>query len=326
VVVIGSGPAGLAAAQQLVRSGHEVIVFEKDEHIGGFLRYGIPDFKLSRAVLDRRLNQLREEGVIFVTGIVVGEDISHRYLCKMCDAVCVAVESGCPKDLSVPGRHLENVLLGTEYLKQANMIDAGEKVDPGHTVSARGKIVAVIGGGSAGHDCVAVARHDGADKIYHFEIRPRKHKEQLRGASRAGTAGNCEDDYLQRWRVRTKRLCGSDRKVDELHGIEVEWCDGQDGPEMHEIPGTEFRLTVDLVVLAMGFEHVSQKSTVERLGFRFDPDGNLEGHGRHIRTHVGLFTTSDGVMGAPFVGRAIASGRRTAAQIDRYLADHGGRR
>lgn len=326
VVVIGSGPAGLAAAQQLVRSGHEVIVFEKDEHVGGFLRYGIPDFKLSHAILDRRLNQLREEGVIFVTGIAVGEDISHRYLCKMCDAICVAVETGCPKDLLVPGRRLENVLLGTEYLRQANMISTGEKVDPERIVSARGKIVAVIGGGNTGYDCVAVTRRDGASKIYHFEIRPRQQEELPRYANRAGIAGNCEDDCIRRWCVHTKRLCGSEGKVDELHGIEVEWLDGQDGPKMHEILGTEFSLTVDLVVLAIGFEHVSHNGIVERLGFRFDPDGNLAVDRRHTRTQVGLFATSDAVMGASLVGRAIASGRRVAAQIDRYLVGHGGRK
>jgi len=325
VVVVGSGPSGLAAAQQLVRSGHEVIVFEKDEHVGGFLRYGIPDFRLSHAVLDRRLNQLREEGVIFVTGIVVGEDISRRYLCRMCDAICVAVDNGCPKDLSVPGRRFENVLLGTEYLRQANMISIGERVNPRQLVSARGKIVAVIGGGTTGHDCVAVARRDGAARIYHFEIRPRQQVALPRCADRAGIVGNYEDDCIRRWCVHTKRLSGYDGKVDELHGVEVEWLDKEDGPAMHEILGSDFSLTVDLVVLAIGFEHVSQNGVVERLGFGFDPDGSLIVNPGRTGAPIGLFATGDGVMGASFVGQAIASGRRVAAQIDQYLVARGGR-
>jgi NAD(P)H-dependent glutamate synthase small subunit len=326
VVVIGSGPAGMAAAQQLVRSGHEVIVFEKDDHVGGLLRYRIPDFKLSQTVLDRRLNQLREEGVRFVTGIIVGEDISHSYLCKMCDAICVAVETGPPKDLSVPGRRLENVVLGTEYLRQANMISVGEGMDLERFISVRGKIVAVIGGGDTGHDCVAVARRSGASRVYQFEIGPKQQKGLPGHMSRERIAESGEGDCIRRWGVHTKELSGSERKVNELRGIEVEWLDGQNGPQMHEIPGTEFSLTVDLVLLAIGFEHVSHSDIVERLGLRFDLDGNLVSDRKHITSQVGLFATSDAMMGTSLVGRAIASGRRVAAQIDQYLVGHAGRK
>jgi glutamate synthase (NADPH) small chain len=320
--VIGSGPAGLAAAQQLVRSGHDVIVFEKDEHVGGMLRYRIPDFKLSQTVLDRRLNQLREEGVEFITGIAVGEDISHRYLRKMCDAICVAFETGPAKDLSMPGRDLQNVVLGTEYLRQANMISAGERGDLKRIVSSRDKIVAVLGGGDTGNDCVAVARRGGARRTYQLEIRPRQLDGLICDANWIGIADNCNDDCIRRWCVQTKRLSGSKRKVSELHGIEVEWCDGRDGPDMHERIGTEFSLTVDLVVLAIGFEHISQNGMIEKLGLRFDSDGDLVSGRGHKTSHVGLFATSNGVAGASIVGRAIASGRRVATQIDEYLVAH----
>ncbi len=323
VVVIGSGPAGLAAAQQLVRSGHDVIVFEKDEHVGGLLRYGIPDFKLSQTVLDRRLNQLREEGVEFITGIAVGEDISHRYLRRMCDAICVAVETGPPKDLSMPGRDLENVILGTEYLRQANMIGVGERGDRTRIVSARDKIVAVLGGGDTGNDCVAVARRGGARRIYQFEIRPRQLDGQARYTDPGGTVGNGEGDCTRRWRVQTKRFSGSEGKVSELHGIEVQWCAGRDGPEMHERLGTEFSLTVDLVVLAIGFEHISKDGAMEKLGLRFDSDGDLASSPGPKAGHIGCFATRNPVTGASIVGRAIASGRRVAAQIDQRLVAHG---
>jgi len=324
VVVVGSGPAGLTAAQQLVRSGHEVIVFEKDEHVGGFLRYGIPDFKLSRTVLDRRLNQLREEGVRFVTGITVGEDISYSYLCKMCDAICVAVETGPPRDLSLPGRNLQNVIFGIEYLRQANMLDTGEKVDTEKIVSMRDKAVVVIGGGDTGCDCIDVARRDGAGRTYQFEIKPREQAPLPHKPNGAQTDESCEDDCVRRWCVHIKSLSGFEGKVNELHGIEVEWFDGQDDPGMREIPGTEFTLAVDVVLLAVGFEHVSQDSIVKKLGLSSGPDRNLTADGQDLTDKTGLFATDDAMTGAPLVGRAISSGRRVAAMIDQYLVSHRG--
>ncbi len=321
VVVIGSGPAGLAAAQQLVRSGHEVMVFEQDEHVGGILRYGIPDFKLRQAVLDRRLNQLKEEGVKFVTGIVVGQDVSSSYLYKMCDAICVAVESGPPRDLSAPGRNLENVVLAADYLRQANMISIGRKVDFERAISAAGKVVAVIGAGDSGNDCVALAIHEGAGQVYQFDTMP-----QPPSLSRYETVADDEDPCIRRWCVRVKRLSGFDRKVSELHAAEVEWLDGPNGAEMHEIPGSAFSLPVDLVLLAMGFEPVSHDSIVERLGLKLDPDGSRVADPGHPGSQVGIFSTGDGAVGASKVGSAIAKGRSVAAQINEYLIAHGDRK
>jgi glutamate synthase (NADPH/NADH) small chain len=318
VVVIGSGPAGLAAAQQLVRSGHEVIVFEKDEYVGGYLRYGVPDFKLNRTVLDRRLNQLGEEGVRFITGIVVGRDISHSYLGKMCDAICVAIETGPARDMSVPGRKLENVILGTEYLRQVNMTHAGERMDLNHRFSVHDKVVAVIGGGNTGYNCAAVARRDGASRIYQFEIKPPQQQTLPQDTNPVRTDEGSRDDYVRRCCVHTKSFSGVDGKVNELHGVEVEWIDSQ----MREIPGTEFTLAVDLILLATGFEHVSQDSIVKALGFISDPAGNLTIDKKSVINQVGLFATSNEMTGTPLVGRAIASGRKAAVRIDRYLITH----
>jgi glutamate synthase (NADPH/NADH) small chain len=323
VVVIGSGPAGLAAAQQLVRSGHEVIVFEKEEHVGGLLRYGIPDFKLNQAVLDRRLHQLIEEGVRFITGIVVGEDVSDSYLYRMCDAICVAIETGPPRDLSAPGRNLENVILGTEYLRQANMISIGQRIEVERIVSARDRIVAVVGGGDVGDDCVALANREGATKVYQFDIKPKRQEGQSRYTDQAHSVDRSDEKCLRRRCVHIKRLSGFDRKVSELHGVEVEWLDGSAGGEMREIPGTGFSLSVDLVLLAMGFEHVWHDSIIQKLGLKLDLNRNLVADPRRAASQVGVFATGDAAMEASMVGRAIARGREVAAQIDQYLNTDG---
>ncbi len=323
VVVIGSGPAGLAAAQQLVRSGHEVIVFEKDDHVGGLLRYTIPYFKLGRTVLDRRLDQLREEGVTFITGIVAGEDISYRYLSRMCDAICVAIETGPPKDLPVPGRDLENVIFGTEYLRQANMIRSGERGGFDRAFCGRDKIIAVIGGGSVGQDCVALSRREGARRTYQLEIQPKPSDALRSEAFQTGADGGGQDDCIRRWCVQTKRLSGSGTRVSELHGVEVQWYNGQNGPAMRERASTEFSLNVDLVVLAIGIEPSSQSGLIEKLGLRLDPEGDLAPASPDGTGRVGLFATRNTATGASIVGRAIASGRTVAAEIDQYLAAQG---
>ena len=317
VVVVGSGPAGLTAAQQLVRLGHEVIVFEKDEHIGGLLRYGIPDFKFNKSVLDRRVYQLQEEGVRFVTGIVVGEDISPGYLRKMCDAVCVAIGAGAPRDLEVPGRNLENIRQGTEYLRQKNMIASGQGVDPDRAISARDKAVAVIGGGETGDDCVATAQRDGAKKIYQLEIQPQDHT----NGHRSQSGGTSHDDIacVRRWGVRTTRFSGFDKKVNELHAIEVKWPQTSQDAPMRHVVGTEFVLQVDLVLLAMGFKAWDGGGIVGQIELKSRPEGNLAVE-HACGDGAGIFATGDAVMGASLVGRAIASGREVAGQIDQFLA------
>ncbi|TFG48253.1 MAG: glutamate synthase subunit beta, partial [Candidatus Brocadiia bacterium] len=261
VAVIGSGPAGLAAAQQLARKGHDVVVFEKDEKIGGLLRYGIPDFKLEKNVIDRRLKQIKAEGVKFQTGVSVGEDISPRYLHKMFNAACLTMGAGQARDLSVQGRGFENILFAMDYLTAQNKTNSGELFDGKSYVTAKDKNVVVIGGGDTGSDCVGTARRQGAKSIHQLEILPKPPDVRppdtpwpmwprvMRSSS------SHEEGCERRWSVTTKKFTGYETRVGELHGCEVEWIKKDDSWKVKEIQGTDFSLKADLVLLAMGFVH-----------------------------------------------------------------------
>ncbi len=325
VAVVGSGPAGLAAAQQLARAGHEVVVFEKDDAVGGLLRYGIPDFKLDKRILDRRLAQMRAEGVAFQTGVIVGEDISGRYLRKMFDAVCLTVGAGEPRDLAVPGRGLENVHFAMEFLKQQNLSNAGRLEPDARRVTAKGKIVAVIGGGDTGSDCVGTARRQGAREIHQLEILPKPPDRRPDDTPwplwprvlRSSTSH--EEGCIRRWCVLTKRLSGVGVRVTDLHGCEVVWTAGAGGWKMAEKPGTDFSMKVDLVLLAMGFVHVVHAGLVDSLDLKLDSRGNLQVAEDYMTSTAGVFAAGDAAMGASLVVRAIYAGRQAAAAIDRWL-------
>jgi glutamate synthase (NADPH/NADH) small chain len=325
VVIIGSGPAGMAAAQQLARAGNEVMVFEKQDTIGGLLRYGIPSFKLDKNVLDRRLSQLQEEGVKFNTGILVGQDISFRYLRKMCDAVCVAIGAETPRDLPVTGRHFDNVHFALDYLAQQNTINAGNNIEPEEVISAKDKIVAVIGGGDTGSDCVGVARRQGARQIFQFEIMPKPSEKHDSFRSWPNwpnilrTSTSHQEGCTRRWCVSTKKITGSGTKVDTLHCIEVEWIQTENGFKMKEKPGTEFSIKVDIILLALGFLHVSHEGVVNRLGLNLNEKGNLEIDDKYMTNLQGIFAAGDAVMGVSLVAQAINSGRKAAENIDRFL-------
>jgi glutamate synthase (NADPH) small chain len=324
VAIVGSGPAGLAAAQQLARAGHEVVVFEKDDRIGGILRYGIPDFKLDKEILDRRLDQLRAEGVEFQTEVAVGEDISARYLRTMFDAILLTMGAGEPRDLSVPGRGYENVHFAMDYLKQQNKINAGDTIEPQKRISAEGKVVVVIGGGDTGSDCVGTARRQGAMEIYQFEILPKPPEHRpldtpwpqwprvLRSSS------SHEEGCHRRWGVLTKKLTGVEVRVNELHGVEVEWRQGPHGWQMTELPGTEFSMKAELVLLAMGFTHVSHDRLTEQLGIKLDSKGNIASDA-YQTSEPGVFVAGDAGTGASLVVRAIKTGREAAGDIDKWL-------
>jgi NAD(P)H-dependent glutamate synthase small subunit len=326
IAVVGSGPAGLAAAQQLARLGHDVTVFEKDDRVGGLLRYGIPDFKLEKRVLDRRLAQLAAEGVTFQTGVEAGTDVSAKYLRRMFDAVCLTLGAGVPRDLAVPGRGYDNVVPALEYLTQQNRINAGDEIDPHGRISARDRVVAVIGGGDTGSDCVGTARRQGAREIHQLEILPRPPEQRpadtlwplwpriLRSSS------SHEEGCRRRWSVLTQRLSGLEVTVGELHGVEVEWTRGEKGPQMKEIPGTEFSLKADLVLLAMGFLHVRYEGLVAQLGLELDGRGNVKTAAGGATSVPGVFAAGDAALGASLVVRAIAGGREAARSIDRTLS------
>jgi NAD(P)H-dependent glutamate synthase small subunit len=325
VAIVGSGPAGLAAAQQLARAGHEVVVYEKEDRVGGLLRYGVPDFKLDKNVIDRRVYQLAEEGVQFVTGITVGEDVSWRYLSRTCDAVCVTVGVETPRDLLVPGRHLDNVHFATDYLRQQNRMSAGEEIGVEQVISAKDKIVVVIGGGDTGTDCVGTARRQGAREIHQFEILPEPPDEPPfertwpNWPNVLRTSTSHEEGCIRRWCIQTKEMFGVGTRVAGLRCSEVEWIEGPNGPEMREIPGTEFSMKADIVLLAIGFLRVPHSGVLAQFGLDIDESGCEKSDDTSVTGPPGIFTAGDAIMGASLVARAIRSGRDAAAQIYSYL-------
>ena len=325
VAVVGSGPAGLAAAQQLARAGHNVVVFEKDKAIGGILRYGVPDFKLDKKVIDRRIEQMSAEGVEFQTSVCIGEDISPNYLRQRFHAILLAIGASEPRDLLVNGTGLDNIHFAMEYLTRQNRINAAEDVQQLKRIDAKGKIVVIIGGGDTGSDCVGTARRQGAKKIYQFEILPKPPEKNnpltpwplwpniLRASS------SHEEGCIRRWSILTKKLTGTGVRVSRLHGCQVQWDRSGRDWQMTEVPGTDFSMNVDLVLLAMGFTHVAHGKLIEELGLEVDPDGNLATGPDYHTSQPGIFAAGDSVSGASLVVRAIASGREAAASIHHWL-------
>jgi glutamate synthase (NADPH/NADH) small chain len=328
VAVIGSGPAGLAAAQQLRRMGHEVTLFERSPKMGGILRYGIPDFKLEKHIIDRRLEQMRQEGVVFEPNVSIGEDISSRYLKKTFDVILLTMGAGEPRDLIVPGRDLEGIHFAMEYLKQSNRAIAGELLPHEKTINAKGKNVLVIGGGDTGADCVGTANRQGAKKVYQFELlsKPQVWEKswnpnwpywpQILRTSSSHDEG-CERD----WSIQTKSFTGKgDIHIQEGRFIRLDWQkDDKGGMKMAEIPGSEFSLKVDMVLLAMGFVHVEHNKLLDELEVQFDQRGNIKYDNDYQTTSKGVFVAGDAGTGASLVVRAIYHGRMAASAVDSYL-------
>ena len=325
IAIIGSGPAGLAAAQQLARAGHSVVVFEKDEKIGGLLRYGIPDFKLEKHIIDRRLAQLAAEGVEFQTGVEAGKDISAHYLKKMFDCICITAGAGQPRDLAVTGRGYENVIFAWDYLVQQNKICAGEKLE-GKTISAKDKTAIVIGGGDTGSDCVGTARRQGAKKIYQLEILPKPPDTRPPDTPWPmwprimRTSSSHEEGCERIWGVKTTKLSGAETSVSELHGCQVEWIKTNKGWNIKEIEGTGFSIKTDLVILAMGFLHVNHEGLVKSLQLKLDENGNIAVNDFQT-SDPAVFAAGDSVLGASLVVKAIDTGRKAADKIDKWLMD-----
>lgn len=326
VAVVGSGPAGLAAAQQLRRAGHEVVVFEKDDRLGGLLRYGIPDFKLEKHVLDRRLEQLAAEGVKFEPGVRVGADVSGPSLRTRFHAVCLAMGAGAPRPLAVPGADLKGVHFAMDFLALQNHRVAGDRpaANGDALIHAAGKRVVVIGGGDTGSDCVGTAIRQGALVVHQLEILPkppdRSNPEtpwpQWPRIMRSSSSH--EEGCTRRWSVKTKALTGAGGHVTELHGCEIDWVPSGRGFDMRERPGTDFTLPADLVLLAMGFLHVVHEGLVEQLGLQRSGRGNLVVRD-WMTSQEGVFAAGDTVRGASLVVHAIHEGRLAAAAIDQWL-------
>jgi NAD(P)H-dependent glutamate synthase small subunit len=326
VAIIGSGPAGISAAQLLRRLGHMVTVFEKEEQIGGILRFGIPDFKLDKKVIDRRLGQLSAEGVAFEIGVHVGEDLSARYLGRTFDAVLITMGAGEPRDLTVPGRGLEGIHFAMEYLSQSNKVNAG--IFSGKKqISAKNKTVLVIGGGDTGSDCVGTANRQGAKKVCQFEIMPRPR--EWNGDSNPEwpywpqilrTSSSHEEGCERDWNILTKSFTGRDVSVGAVNCVRVKWepQGSRRAPKMAEIPGTEFSLNADLVLLAMGFLHVSHNKLLDDFKVEYDERGNIKTT-NYATTVKGVFAAGDADIGASLVVRAIFHGREAARAVNGYL-------
>jgi NAD(P)H-dependent glutamate synthase small subunit len=332
VAVVGSGPAGLAAAQQLARAGHEVVVFEKQEHPGGILRYGIPDFKLEKWVLDRRLDQMRAEGVAFETGVVVGDDVSMPYLVRKFDAVLLAVGAEQPRDLTIPGRGLEGIHFAMDFLVQQNRRVAGEDVPDDGAIRAGGKKVVVVGGGDTGSDCVGTARRQGAAAITQIELLPEPPAQRSDDCPWPAwptikrTSSSHEEGCQRLWSVLTKEFIGHGGiDVHGLRCVRIEWSepDAEGRRTFEEVPDSEFHVEADLVLLAMGFVHVRHGAMVEEAGLATDERGNLKLDARGMTSRDGVFAASDCVHGASLVVRAIDGGRKAAQHIDDYLRSNG---
>lgn len=327
VAVVGSGPAGMAASQQLRRMGHQVTLFEKSEKIGGLLRYGIPDFKLEKSVLDRRIEQMKIEGVTFETGVAIGEDLSIRYLQNKFDSVLITMGAGAPRNLPVPGRELKGVHFAMEYLGQSNKNVSGEFYDD-EVINAKGKTVLVIGGGDTGSDCVGTANRQGAKNVYQYEIMPKPldwknphNPNWPEWPSILRTSSSHNEGCERAWNISTLGFEGKNGSVNKGSFKKAEWkADPAGGrPQLVPVEGSEFDLDVDLVFLAMGFVHVEHNRIITDLNLELDGRGNIKTDGNYGTSIDGVFAAGDAETGASLVVRALGHGRSAAEAVDAYL-------
>ncbi len=326
VAVIGSGPAGWSCADQLNKAGHKVTVFEKDDKVGGILRYGIPDFKLEKWVLERRLKILKKEGIEFKAGIYVGKDYKIVKLKKEFDAVCIACGSRVPRDLAMEGRDLKGIHFAMDYLAQQNRRLAQEKILNQELIDAKDKRVVVIGGGDTGADCVGVAHRQGASCVVQIELlsSPPECRTQDYPWPKypliLKTSTSHEEGAERRWSILTKRFIGEGGRVKKLSCVKVEFKKDEKGcPEMREVKGSEFEMEADLVILALGFLHPQKKGLVEGLGVELDPCGNVKTDNTFMTSVKGVFSAGDMHRGQSLIVWAISEGRKAAHYIDKYL-------
>ncbi len=320
VAVVGSGPAGLAAAQQLCRSGHSVVVYEKADRIGGLLRYGIPEFKLEKQIIDRRLQQMSAEGVKFITNSEVGKNIPVDELRREFDAIVLAGGAEHPRDLNIPGRELKGIHFAMEYLPQQNRRCLGDSIEAGAEILATGKRVVIIGGGDTGADCLGTCHRQKPLSVHQFEIMPKPPDErsprtpwpmwpmQLR------TEAAHEEGGIRDWSIATTRFSGEAGVLQRLHAVRV-----GPAPNFDPIPASEFTIDADLVLVAMGFLGPVRNGMIDQLGVSLDQRGNVQTDPNYMTTVPGVFAAGDMRRGQSLVVWAISEGRKAAAAVDTYL-------
>jgi glutamate synthase (NADPH/NADH) small chain len=330
VAVVGSGPAGMACAQQLARAGHAVTLFEKADRIGGLLRYGIPDFKMEKRLIDRRMRQMEAEGVECRTGVEVGATLSIKSLLEGYDAVALTGGAEWPRDLEVPGRDLSGIHFAMDFLVQQNKRVAGDdeaRAAPRGTLTARGKHVIVIGGGDTGSDCVGTSNRQGAASVTQLEVMPQPPDKENKGLVwpdwplKMRTSSSHEEGVERDFAVLTKRAVGQDGRITALECARIDWAKGDDGRlTMREVEGSRFELKADLVLLAMGFLGPRKPGMVEQAGLALDPRGNVLANVKDYKTSVPkLFAAGDMRRGQSLVVWAIREGRQCARSIDESL-------
>ncbi len=337
IAVIGSGPAGLAAAAQLNQAGHLVTVFERDEQPGGLLRYGIPDFKLEKTVIDRRIQVLQQEGIVFKCNAHVGVNVNMDDLLREYSAIVMAAGSTVPRDLTIPGRDLKGVHFAMEFLKQQNKLVAGsdplanKKIESNiadELISAQGKRVVVIGGGDTGSDCVGTSNRQGASLVTQFELMPKPPESRTpfmpwpTYPMVLKTSSSHEEGCERQWAVATKAFLGNDQgELIGLRTVELEWKSVDGRPSKFiEVPGSEQEIPCDLVLLAMGFVSPQQKGMLEELDIELDERGNVKASEKEYKTNIAkIFSCGDMRRGQSLVVWAISEGRECARKVDEFL-------
>jgi glutamate synthase (NADPH/NADH) small chain len=325
VAVIGSGPAGMAAADLLNKSGHLVTLFEKDEKAGGLLRFGIPDFKLNKTTVDRRLNIMMQEGVVIKTGVTIGKDITGKELVEQFDAICITIGAGHPRDLPVEGRSLNGVHFAMDFLPLQNRVNSGQMASSANPITAEGKKVLVIGGGDTGSDCVGTSIRQKAVSVTQIEILP---KPPLERASNnpwpyfgkiLKTSTSHEEGCERFWNLSTVKIHGNDNKVTGVEVEEVVWNQVNDKYAMLVVKDTRRIIEADLVLLAMGFVHPALEGLLTELDVELDQRKNVKINDKYLTNRDKVFAAGDSVNGATLVVTAIASGRKVAKEIDLFL-------
>ncbi|MBU0571925.1 MAG: glutamate synthase subunit beta [Candidatus Omnitrophica bacterium] len=327
VAVIGSGPAGLACADELNKAGHQVTVFEKDDKPGGILRYGIPDFKLEKWVIDRRVEIMKEEGIKFITLVEVGKDYETKKLIEQYDSICLTGGSRVPRDIKIEGRDLRGIHFAMDYLTQENRRVSGETMEKGKIITASGKKVVVIGGGDTGSDCVGMANRQRAHRIVQIEVLPKPAEERTEQCPWPAyphifkTTSSHEEGCERKWSVLTKKFIGENGKIKKLSCVKIEFenVPGNKRPVMKEISGSTFEIEADLILFAVGFVHPQHQGLLKDAGVALDDQGNVEVDADFMTSVDKVFSAGDMRNGQSLVVRAIADGRCAARKIDKYL-------